>query len=137
MLPMRSDTRGLFVFRIKGKLVLQVWIAHDMKPDGNPAEIAKFLLKLVGEVQVHSLIITIVGILKKTVGTVYLKPTTESHLIVSCDSQYDYVIDFNEEVVISVSEYCGTKTYNIPEFASRCDLEEPVKIYDIPGLPLG
>ena len=97
------DTSGLFVFRTKGKLALQVWIAYDMKPDGNPAEIAKFLLELVGEVQVHSLIITIVDILKKTVGTVYLEPTTESHLIVSCDSQYDYVIDFNDEVDISVT----------------------------------
>ena len=129
------DTSGLFVFRIKGKLALQVWIAYDMKPDGNPAEIAKFLLELVGEVQVHSLIITIVDILKKTVGTVYLKPTTESHLIVSCDSQYDYVIDFNDEVDISVTN-CkkGTKTYNIPEFASLCHLKVPKLPHTMPTL---
>ena len=124
----------MFVFRIKGKLVLQVWIAHDMYPEGNPAQIAEFLLALFGEVQVHSLILTIAGILKTRVGETYLEPTTESHLFTSFDSEYEYVIDFNDEVVISVSNCGDTKTYNIPEFASLCDLDVPKLPHTMPTL---
>ena len=123
-------TRGVFVFRIKGKLVLQVWISHDMYPEGSPAEIATFLLELFGEVQVHSLILTMIDILKTSVGVVFLEPTTRSHLATPFDSEYDYVIDFNEEVVISVSN----KTYNIPEFASFCNLEVPKLPHTMPTL---
>ena len=120
-------TRGLFVLRIKGKLVLQVWLSCDMFPDGvHPRDVAKLLLELFGEVQVHSLIITIAAILKKRVGSIFLEPTTTSHLATPFDTEYDYVIDFNEcdDLVISVTHNeVDMETYDIAGFASLCGLD--------------
>lgn len=138
-------TRGLFVLRIKGKLVLHVWLSHDMMPGGvHSRDVAKLLLELFGEVQVHSLIITIAAILKQRVGSIFLEPLTTSHLTDFFDTEYEYVIDFNEcdDLVISVIQYdlhhkeIDSKAYDIAGFASVCGLD--VKLpHTMPTLKFG
>ena len=134
-------TRGLFVFRIKGKVVAQVHTQGDGYPSGFPQDIAKLLYELVGDVQVHNLIITIIATIKECVGTIYMAPVTHPYDTKANYPwmEYCYVFDFDEEVKIECRELCGPwKMYTIPAFSSLCeneistDYKQPTLKYDTP-----
>lgn len=134
-------TRALLVFRIKGKVVLQVFVHLDGYPDGVPAKVAKILLELVGEVQVHALIVTIVAALKETAGYTVLQSITHPYgtkLFTRYSwVEYGYVFYFHngeleitDQLEIDVIDHysymgngCSVERYNVPKFASLCGLE--------------
>ena len=134
-------TRGLFVFRIKGKVVAQVHTQGDGYPSGFPKDIAKLLYELVGDAEVHNLIIRIIATIKDCVGTIYMAPVTHPY-----DTkanwpfmEYCHAFDSDEEVEIECRELCGQwKLNTIPEFSSMCenkistDYNKPTFKYDTP-----
>ena len=134
-------TRGLFVFIINGKVVAQVHTQGDGYPSGFPKIIADLLYKLVGDVQVHNLIITILAAIKESVGSIYMAPVIHPY-----DTkanwpfmEYCYVFEFGEDLKIECRELCGPwKMLTIPEFSSMCENEvstdyvKPTLKYDTP-----
>lgn len=112
-------TRSRIVFRVKGKVVLQVLLAYDSYPTGHYLPIiAKILLTLVGEVHVYTLIMSLVGAIKEEVGSNYITSMNKCYVRTFLD--YVYVFDFNDILAITISDHSTLKTYTIPEFAVRC-----------------
>ncbi len=134
-------TRGLFVFRIKGKVVAQVYTQSDGYPTGFPKDVAKLLYDLVGEVEVHNLIINIIAEMKDCVGFLYMLSVTNPYDTISNwpFMEYCYIFDFDEELKIEIRDLGGPwKKYTIPEFSSMCknqistDHKQPTLKYDTP-----
>lgn len=134
-------TQGLFVFRIRGKVVARVRTQGDGYPAGFPKTIAKLLYELEGEVQVHKLIISIVAAIKDCVGAIYMTSSIGSYDVEDDWPfiQYCYTFDFDEEIKIECREICGeSKIHDVPRFSSLCENEistdyaKPTLKYDAP-----
>lgn len=113
-------TRSRIVFRVKGKVVLQVYLAYDSYPTGHYVRrVAKILLSLVGEVNVYTLIMSLICAIKQEVGCNYIQLMNKPYDVHDWLS-YIYVFDFNDILAITVSERSTSETYTIPGFAVRC-----------------
>ena len=132
-------TRCVLVFRVRGKVVLQVHTQGDGYPTGYPQKVANLLMRLVGEVNVHAFIMQLIAQLKEDVGTIYVRPVNAGYA--SKDNypfmEYCYVFDFGDKVSIDCRECCGPwSRHDIAGFAKKCGLSEEKKSQQPPPLVL-
>ena len=134
-------TRSLLVFRVKGKIVLQVHTQGDGYPSGNPAIVANLLLDLLsedGEIVADLVVTQIADALKDCVGNIYSQTLyNEFDALANWPfMEYVYIFDFTDCIKVTCQTGGGKyhKDMDLAAFARFCELEKLPDDYVEPKL---